>query len=95
MKFKVILTLLLPVPRWEVDNTDLLSNSNISKIVRANIAFASTLFKEYRNDLIKRPAFFKRPPRIGVQVISSMFNKRPALIKRPPRLSTHPIKWGA
>ena len=49
----------------------------------------------YRNDLIKRPAFFKRPPRISTQVISSMFNKRPALIKRPLRLSAHPIKGGA
>ena len=95
MKFKVILTLLLPVPRWAVDNTDLLSNSNISKTVRANIAFASTLFKEYRNDLIKRPAFFKRPPRISAQVISPTFNRHPALIKCPPQLSAHPIKGGA
>ena len=44
------------------------------------------------NDPIKCPAFFKRPPRISAQVISSMFNKRPALIKRPPQLSSHPIK---
>ena len=55
------------------------------------------LFKKlkYRNDPIKRPAFFKRPPRISAQVISSMFNKRPAFTKRPLRLSTHPIMSGA
>ena len=49
----------------------------------------SVCFPLYRNDPIKRPAFFKRPPRISAQEISSMFNKRPAL------LSPHPIKGGA
>ena len=40
--------------------------------------------RRYRNDPIKRPAFFKCPPRISAHAISSMFNKRPALIKRSP-----------
>ena len=34
----------LPVPCWAGDNTDLASNSNISKMVRVNVAF--TFFKE-------------------------------------------------
>lgn len=40
-------------------------------------------FWQYRNDPIKRPALFKRTPRISPQVISLKINKRPALIKRP------------
>ena len=41
------LTLSLPVPHWVGDNTDLLSNSSISKTVRVNIAFTRTFLKEY------------------------------------------------
>ena len=41
------LTLLLPVPRCAGDNTDLHSNSNISKTIRVNIAFTTTFFKVY------------------------------------------------
>ena len=43
----ITLTLSLPVPRWAGDNTGLPSDSNISKTVRVNIAFAATIFKEY------------------------------------------------
>ena len=35
------------MPRWAGDNTDLPSDSNISKTVRGNIAFAGTFLKEY------------------------------------------------
>ena len=41
------LTLSLPVPRCAGDNTDLPSDSNISKMVRVNIAFTEAFFKEY------------------------------------------------
>ena len=41
------LTLSLPVPHLVGDNTNLLSNSNISKTVRVNIAFTRTFLKEY------------------------------------------------
>ena len=37
----------VPVPRWVGDNTDLPSNSNISKTIRVNIAFTWTVFKEH------------------------------------------------
>ena len=40
-------TVFLPVLRCVGHNTDLLSNSNISKTVRINIAFATAPFKEY------------------------------------------------
>ena len=40
-------TLSLPVPRWTGGNSDLPSDSNISKTVRVNIAFSTTYFKEY------------------------------------------------
>ena len=45
---------------------------------------------KHRNDPIKHPAFFKRPPPISTQVIFLKFNKRPALFKRFPRLSAPP-----
>ena len=45
--FTETLTLLFPVPRCAGDNTDLHSNSNISKTIRVNIAFTTTFFKEY------------------------------------------------
>ena len=35
------------MPRWTGGNTDLPSDSNISKAVRVNITFAVTFFKEY------------------------------------------------
>ena len=41
------LTLLLPVTRCAGYNTDLASNSNISKTVKMNIAFKKVFFKEY------------------------------------------------
>ena len=41
------LTLSLPAPRWTGGNTDLRSESNISKTVRVNIAFDATFLKEY------------------------------------------------
>ena len=41
-------------------------------------------FSLYRNDLIKRPTFFKCPPQISTQVIFLKFNKHPALFKHPP-----------
>ena len=47
MRWSVSLTLSLPVPRWAGANTDIPSNSNISKAVRVNIAFTATFFKEY------------------------------------------------
>ena len=40
---QMILNLSLPVPRWAGDNTDLPSNSNISKTVTVNIAFTIIL----------------------------------------------------
>ena len=48
------LTFLLPVPRWAGDNTDLTLNSNISKMVRVNIAFTRTflrVFDKLSNDI--------------------------------------------
>ena len=47
-----VLTLSLPVPRWAGHNTDLPSDSNISKTVRVNIAFAATFFKEYSTSFL-------------------------------------------
>ena len=44
MKCK-ILTLSLPVPRNVGDDTDLTSDSNISKTVRVNIAFTECFLK--------------------------------------------------
>ena len=41
------LALSLPVTRYARQNTDLPSNSNISKTVRLNIAFAKKFFKRY------------------------------------------------
>ena len=66
-----------------LDNFGCVSYLNIHVTIRDN------KIKEYRNDPIKGPAFFKRPPRISAQVISSMLNKRPL------RLRAHPIKGGA
>ena len=43
----VFLTLSLPVPRLEGDNTDLPSDINIWKTVRVNIAFSGRFSKEY------------------------------------------------
>ena len=47
--FKVyqFLILSLPVPHWADENTDLPSNSYISKTIRVNIVFISAFFKEY------------------------------------------------
>ena len=42
------LTISLPVPRWAGDNTVLLTNSNISKAVRINIAFTECFLKSIR-----------------------------------------------
>ena len=42
-----LLSLSLPVPRWASANADLPPNSNISKMVRVNIVFTRTIFKEY------------------------------------------------
>ena len=47
MRWSVSLTLSLLVPRWAGANTDIPSNSNISKAVRVNIAFTATFLKEY------------------------------------------------
>ena len=47
MKYKVVLTLSLPAPRCAGDNTDLPSNSSISKPVRVNINLTTPIFKEY------------------------------------------------
>ena len=44
------LTLSLPKPHWAGDNTDLSSDSNISKTVRVNIPFAN-IFKRIFNKL--------------------------------------------
>ena len=46
------LTLLLPVPRWADDNTDLPSDNNISKTVRVNIALTKDVFKEYSTSFL-------------------------------------------
>ena len=52
-KFKMFaLNLSFPVPHWAGDNTDLLSDSNISKAVIVNIAFTRTFFKEYSVSLL-------------------------------------------
>ena len=40
------------MPRWVGDNTDLPSDSNISKTVRVNIAFAATFSKEYSTSFL-------------------------------------------
>ena len=66
-------------------------NNNIySDIIQWQFLWMLLRFKfTYRNDPIKCPAFFKRPPRISAQVIFSMFNKLPAFIKHPLRLSAH------
>ena len=45
-------TLLLFVPRWAGDNTDLPSNSNISKTVRVNIVFTTKFSKEYSTSFV-------------------------------------------
>ena len=45
--FKFPLTLSLLVPLWVGDNTDLPSNSNISKTVIVDITVSGTCFKEY------------------------------------------------
>ena len=37
------LTLFVPVACWACDNTDLLSNSNVSKTVNVNIVFNKTV----------------------------------------------------
>ena len=42
---------MLPVPRRAGDNTDLPSDSNVSKMVRANIAFTKHIFKRMFNEL--------------------------------------------
>ena len=38
--------------RWVGDNTDLPSDNNIAKVLRVNIAFAITFFKEYTSSLL-------------------------------------------
>ena len=40
------------MPRWADDSTDLPSDSNISKTVRVNIAFAATFFREYSTSFV-------------------------------------------
>ena len=45
-------TLLLFVPRWEGDNTNLPSDSNISKTVRVNIVFTTKFSKEYSTSFL-------------------------------------------
>ena len=40
------------MPRWAGHNTDLPSDSNISKTVRVNIAFAGTGFKKYSTSFL-------------------------------------------
>ena len=45
--FTETLTLLLPMTRWAGHNTDLPWDKNISKTVRVNIVFISTISKEY------------------------------------------------
>ena len=45
------ITLSLPVPRWTGHNTDLPLDSNISKTVRVNIAFALNILKRIFNKL--------------------------------------------
>ena len=40
------------MPRWAGDNADPLSESNILKTVRVNIAFAATFFKEYSTSFL-------------------------------------------
>ena len=42
---KCVLTLLLPVPNWAGDYTDLPSDSNTSITVRVNIAFLEPFLK--------------------------------------------------
>ena len=42
---------MLPVPRRAGDNADLPSDSNVSKMVRANIAFTKHIFKRMFNEL--------------------------------------------
>ena len=46
------LNLSFPVPHWAGDNTDLLSDSNISKAVIVNNVFTRTFFKEYSVSLL-------------------------------------------
>ena len=41
-----------PCARWACHNTDLPSDSNISKMVTVNVAFAVTLFKEYSTSFL-------------------------------------------
>ena len=41
----LLITLSLPVPHWTGDNTDLPSDSNISRTVRVNIAFTERFLK--------------------------------------------------
>ena len=50
--FTETLTLSLPVPLSAGDNTDLPSDSNISKTVRVKIAFTRRLFKEYSTSFL-------------------------------------------
>ena len=38
--------------RWAGDNTDLPSDSNILEMLRVNIAFAATFFKEYSTSFL-------------------------------------------
>ena len=45
--YLICLTISLPVTLWMGHNTDLPSESNISKKIRVNIPFAQTFFKEY------------------------------------------------
>ena len=49
----VYLTLPLPALRWAGHNTDLPSDSNISKTVVVNIVFAGTFSKEYSSSFLR------------------------------------------
>ena len=49
--FTETLSLSLPVPRWEGHNSDLPSDSNISKTVRVNITFAEYFLKNIQQAL--------------------------------------------
>ena len=44
---RCLLTLSLPLTRWAGDNSELPSNSNISKTIRISIAFTKSFFREY------------------------------------------------
>ena len=47
----LLTTLSLPVPHWAGDNTDLPSDSKISRTVRVNIAFTERFLKNIQQAL--------------------------------------------